>query len=49
MNRAMRVFVLTLSTLLFLGCEESTQPSAQNMGSILGTETQTENETSKRE
>ncbi|MGF1879856.1 lipocalin-like domain-containing protein [Vibrio splendidus] len=45
MNRTMRVFVLTLTPLFFLGCEESTQPSAQNMGSILGTETQTENET----
>lgn len=45
MNRPLRVFVLTLGILLLLGCEESTQPSAQNMGSILGTETQTENET----
>ena len=45
MNRSMRVFVLTFGILLLLGCEESTQPSAQNMGSILGTETQTENET----
>ncbi|PML59978.1 lipocalin-like domain-containing protein [Vibrio lentus] len=47
MNRPMRVFVLTLGILLLLGCEESTQPSAQNMGSILGTETQTDNETQK--
>ncbi|EAQ55572.1 MULTISPECIES: lipocalin-like domain-containing protein [Vibrio] len=45
MNRTMRVFVLTLGILLLLGYEESTQPSAQNMGSILGAETQTENET----
>ncbi|PMG48361.1 hydrolase [Vibrio lentus] len=45
MVRPMRVFVLTLTALFLLGCEESTQPSAQNMGSILGTETQTENET----
>ncbi|MCZ4307281.1 lipocalin-like domain-containing protein [Vibrio atlanticus] len=45
MNRSMRVFVLTLGILLLLGCEDSTQPSAQNMGSILGAETQTENET----
>ncbi|MCX2758702.1 carotenoid 1,2-hydratase [Vibrio sp. Sgm 22] len=45
MNRAISVFVLTLGILLLLGCDESTQPSAQNMGSILGTETQTENET----
>ncbi|MEZ9482076.1 lipocalin-like domain-containing protein [Vibrio splendidus] len=45
MNRAISVFVLTLAVLFLLGCEESTQPSAQNMGSILGTETQTENET----
>ncbi|WKY60223.1 lipocalin-like domain-containing protein [Vibrio sp. SNU_ST1] len=53
MNRAMRVFVLTLGISLLLGCEESghhstqqsTQQSTQNMGSILGTETQTENET----
>ncbi|MEZ8842629.1 lipocalin-like domain-containing protein [Vibrio splendidus] len=45
MNRAISVFVLTLGILLLLGCDESTQPSAQNMGSILGAETQTENET----
>ncbi|MEZ9338528.1 lipocalin-like domain-containing protein [Vibrio splendidus] len=45
MNRPIRVFLLTLGILLLLGCDESTQPSAQNMGSILGTETQTENET----
>ena len=45
MNRSMRVFVLTLGILPLLGCEDSTQPSAQNMGSILGAETQTENET----
>ncbi|MDH5921214.1 carotenoid 1,2-hydratase [Vibrio splendidus] len=45
MNRAISVFVLTLAVLFLLGCEESTQPSAQNMGSILGTETKTENET----
>ncbi|OEE53116.1 lipocalin-like domain-containing protein [Vibrio splendidus] len=44
MNRSMRVFVLTLGILLLLGCEESTQPSAQNMGSILGAETQKETE-----
>ncbi|WP_146490969.1 lipocalin-like domain-containing protein [Vibrio sp. T20] len=47
MNRSMRVFVLTLTPLFFLGCEESTQPSAQNMGSILGAETQTDDETQK--
>ncbi|MEZ8930210.1 MULTISPECIES: lipocalin-like domain-containing protein [unclassified Vibrio] len=47
MNRTMRVFVLTLTPLFFLGCEESTQPSAQNMGSILGTGAQTENEVQK--
>ncbi|MDN2667129.1 carotenoid 1,2-hydratase [Vibrio sp. 14N.309.X.WAT.E.F5] len=47
MNRSMRVFVLTLGILFLLGCEESTQPSAQNMGSLLGTETQTDNETQK--
>ncbi|MEZ9298626.1 lipocalin-like domain-containing protein [Vibrio splendidus] len=45
MNRPIRVFLLTFGILLLLGCDESTQPSAQNMGSILGTETQTENET----
>ncbi|MEZ9070647.1 lipocalin-like domain-containing protein [Vibrio splendidus] len=45
MNRPIRVFLLTLGILLLLGCDESTQPSAQNMGSMLGTETQTENET----
>ncbi|MEZ9656025.1 lipocalin-like domain-containing protein [Vibrio splendidus] len=45
MNRPIRVFLLTLGILLLLGCDESTQPSTQNMGSILGTETQTENET----
>ncbi|MFS1974342.1 lipocalin-like domain-containing protein [Vibrio splendidus] len=47
MNRSMRVFVLTLGILLLLGCEESTQPSAQNMGSILGTGKQTDDETQK--
>ncbi|MEZ9999258.1 lipocalin-like domain-containing protein [Vibrio lentus] len=47
MNRSMRVFVLTLGILLLLGCDESTQPSAQNMGSILGAETQTDDETQK--
>jgi len=47
MNRSMRVFALTLGILLLLGCEESTQPSAQNMGSILGAETQTDDETQK--
>ncbi|MEZ8862381.1 lipocalin-like domain-containing protein [Vibrio sp. 10N.247.311.51] len=47
MNRSMRVFVLTFTPLFFLGCEESTQPSAQNMGSILGAETQTDDETQK--
>ncbi|MEZ9410054.1 lipocalin-like domain-containing protein [Vibrio lentus] len=47
MNRPMRVFVLTLSALFLLGCEESTQPSAQNMGSILGTGTQADNEKQK--
>ena len=47
MNRAIRVFVLTLGILFLLGCEESTQPSAQNMGSILGAETQTDDETQK--
>ncbi|MDL5027584.1 lipocalin-like domain-containing protein [Vibrio sp. BS-M-Sm-2] len=47
MNRSMRVFVLTLGILLLLGCEESTQPSAQNMGSILGAETQTDDKTQK--
>ena len=47
MNRAISVVVLTLDILLLLGCEESTQPSAQNMGSILGTGTQTGNETQK--
>ncbi|MCC4781447.1 carotenoid 1,2-hydratase [Vibrio lentus] len=47
MNRAMRAFVLTLTALVLLGCEESTQPSAQNMGSILGTGTQADNETQK--
>ncbi|MEZ8123092.1 lipocalin-like domain-containing protein [Vibrio splendidus] len=47
MNRTMRVFVLTLTPLFFLGCEESTQPSAQNMGSILGTGKQTDDETQK--
>ncbi|MEZ8274217.1 lipocalin-like domain-containing protein [Vibrio splendidus] len=47
MNRAISVFVLTLTPLFFLGCEESTQPSAQNMGSILGTGAQTENEVQK--
>ncbi|PMG20367.1 hydrolase [Vibrio splendidus] len=45
MVRPMRAFVLTLGILLLLGCDESTQQTAQNMGSILGTETQTENET----
>ncbi|MEZ9701667.1 lipocalin-like domain-containing protein [Vibrio sp. 10N.261.46.E12] len=45
MNQAIKVFVLTLGILLLLGCEESTQPSAQNMGSILGTGTPTQNET----
>ncbi|MFA0654041.1 lipocalin-like domain-containing protein [Vibrio sp. 10N.222.49.C12] len=45
MNRTMRVFVLTLGILLLLGCDESTQPSAQNMGSILGTGKQTDDET----
>ncbi|MEZ8017507.1 lipocalin-like domain-containing protein [Vibrio splendidus] len=45
MNRPIRVFLLTFGILLLLGCDESTQPSAQNTGSILGTETQTENET----
>ncbi|WP_372305461.1 lipocalin-like domain-containing protein [Vibrio sp. 10N.286.52.C3] len=43
----MRVFVLTLGILLLLGCDESTQPSAQNMGSILGTGKQTDDETQK--
>ncbi|MEZ9892230.1 lipocalin-like domain-containing protein [Vibrio lentus] len=47
MVRPMRVFVLTLTALFLLGCEESTQPSAQNMGSILGTGTQADNETQK--
>ncbi|UPR32586.1 carotenoid 1,2-hydratase [Vibrio crassostreae] len=47
MNRSMRVFVLTLGILLLLGCDESTQPSAQNMGSILGTGKQTDDETQK--
>ncbi|CDT10793.1 putative secreted hydrolase [Vibrio coralliirubri] len=47
MNRSMRVFVLTLGILLLLGCDESTQPSAQDMGSILGAETQTDDETQK--
>ncbi|MEZ9867308.1 lipocalin-like domain-containing protein [Vibrio sp. 10N.261.51.A4] len=47
MNRTMRVFVLTLGILLLLGCDESTQPSAQNMGSILGTGKQTDDETQK--
>ncbi|CDT57111.1 lipocalin-like domain-containing protein [Vibrio coralliirubri] len=47
MNRPIRVFVLTLGILLLLGCDESTQPSAQNMGSILGAETQTDDETQK--
>ncbi|OED62877.1 hydrolase [Vibrio tasmaniensis ZS-17] len=47
MNRTMRIFVLTLGTLLLLGCDESTQPSTQNMGSILGTGTQADNETQK--
>ncbi|WP_372102769.1 lipocalin-like domain-containing protein [Vibrio sp. 10N.247.311.12] len=43
----MRIFVLTLGILLLLGCDESTQPSAQNMGSILGTGKQTDDETQK--
>ncbi|MFS1948988.1 lipocalin-like domain-containing protein [Vibrio lentus] len=47
MNRAMRAFVLTLGILLLLGCDESTQQTAQNMGSILGTGTQADNETQK--
>ncbi|OEF93995.1 lipocalin-like domain-containing protein [Vibrio splendidus] len=47
MNRPIKVFVLTIGILLLLGCEESTQPSAQNMGSLLSTGTQTENETQK--
>ena len=47
MVRPMRVFVLTLTALFLLGCEESTQPSAQNMGSILGAGTQADNETQK--
>ncbi|SBS62034.1 lipocalin-like domain-containing protein [Vibrio atlanticus] len=47
MTRPTRAFVLTLGILLLLGCEESTQPSAQNMGSILGTGTQADNETQK--
>ena len=47
MNRAISVVVLTLDILLLLGCEESTQPSAQNMGSILGAETQTDDKTQK--
>ncbi|MFS1900773.1 lipocalin-like domain-containing protein [Vibrio lentus] len=51
MNRAMRAFVLTLGILLLLGCEESghhsKQQTAQNMGSILGTGTQADNETQK--
>ncbi|MEZ8807231.1 lipocalin-like domain-containing protein [Vibrio atlanticus] len=47
MNRTMRIFVLTIGILLLLGCDESTQPSAQNMGSILGTGTQTDDETQK--
>ncbi|MEZ8059148.1 lipocalin-like domain-containing protein [Vibrio splendidus] len=47
MNRPIRVFLLTFGILLLLGCDESTQPSAQNMGSILGTGTQADNETQK--
>ena len=47
MNRPIRVFVLTLGILLLLGCEESTQQTAQNMGSILGAEIQTDDETQK--
>ncbi|PML47402.1 hydrolase [Vibrio lentus] len=47
MNRSMRIFVLTLGILLLLGCEESTQQTAQNMGSILGIEKQTNDETQK--
>ncbi|MEG3219213.1 carotenoid 1,2-hydratase [Vibrio gigantis] len=49
MNRPIRVFFLTLSILFLLGCEESghdsKQQTTQNMGSILGTETQTDDET----
>ena len=47
MNRSMRIFVLTLGILLLLGCDESTQQTAQNMGSILGAETQTDDGTQK--
>ncbi|WP_061040117.1 lipocalin-like domain-containing protein [Vibrio coralliirubri] len=51
MNRAIRVFVLTLGILFLLGCEESEhnskQQTAQNMGSILGAKTQTDDETQK--
>ena len=47
MTRPTRAFVLTLGILFLLGCEESTQPSAQNMGSILGAEIQTDDETQK--
>ncbi|MEZ9157787.1 lipocalin-like domain-containing protein [Vibrio lentus] len=47
MTRPTRAFVLTLGILLLLGCDESTQQTAQNMGSILGTGTQTDNETQK--
>ncbi|UQV24561.1 lipocalin-like domain-containing protein [Vibrio sp. J383] len=51
MNRPIRVFVLTLTALFLLGCEESEhhsmQQSAKNMGSILGTEKRTDDETQK--
>ncbi|UPR53761.1 carotenoid 1,2-hydratase [Vibrio cyclitrophicus] len=55
MNRPIKVFVLTIGILLLLGCEEprqhstklSTKQSAKNMGSILGTGIQTENEKQK--
>ncbi|MFS1860769.1 lipocalin-like domain-containing protein [Vibrio lentus] len=47
MTRPTRAFVLTLGILLLLGCDESTQQTAQNMGSILGTGTQADNETQK--
>ncbi|WP_299689342.1 lipocalin-like domain-containing protein [uncultured Vibrio sp.] len=45
MNRPITALVLTLGILILLGCDESTPQTAQNMGSILGTGTQAENET----